>query len=164
MGKKKSQDGCLSLDDEVPSGWGRVAYSAVELGSDVADSPAAKLVSYEGDLRDGERDGMGTVRYRVAIHRRHPLLEMALKAEDGEMQDCIQVVDSAALPQSDDSSDIDPLRDEFAFAGSEASSDLVLQVLGGWGGSYSGGWRGDQPCGFGTMRLVNGQSYSATFS
>lgn len=161
--KKKLPAGCLSLDDEVPSGWGYVSYSTANRDRNVADPPAAICVSYEGDLLDGERDGMGVVRYRVVIHRRHPLLEIAMNAQDGEMQDCIQIVDSATAI-SEESGEIDPLRDEFGFQGPDAPSDIVFQVLSSWGGSYSGGWRKDQPYGFGTMQLVNGQTYSANFS
>ena len=165
LAKKKLPVGCLSLDDEVPSGWGYVSYSTAERDGNVVDSPAASCVSYEGDLRDGERDGLGVVRYRFVIHRRHPLLEIAMSAQDGEMQDCIQIVDSAtATVTAEEGGEIDPLRDEYGFKGPVASSDTVIQVLSSWGGSYSGGWRRDQPCGFGTMRLVNGQTYSANFS
>ena len=119
----KISSACLSLDDEVPSGWGFIQYcmdSKMRGGHYdsvvTASNSLCCAVSYEGDLVDGQRDGMGVVRYSVPVSRRHPLLETALKGLDEDLKDCLLVVEhsSALLRRSTPTADyIDPLMDEF---------------------------------------------------
>jgi hypothetical protein len=161
------QPAALDLEEEVPDGWGFVSLPvAVELerlGSRCC------AVTYEGDLRNGRREGLGVARYCLQILRAHPELVAAFAREPALTSECVRLIDS--VTQRHDAmeeleigmigEEVDPLVDEFPFETSEGMS--VVMLLSIWGGSYSGEWKDDRPHGQGVVNFLNGQSYCGEF-